>query len=408
MMGQSYHKKVKAAAARLKKVKVVFPGYLDAAAKRAYLRVPNLFVSPSVHESYGLNVVEAMHAGLPVLASDHYGVRDTLPAEAGRLVHYPSPKKAPPLLAAALIEMIRGRARLEAMGKAARAAAEAMPFSAAAEAVRLARASEVVILCVGNNPIGVPDGEWKRVSVLSEGREAVDRKSIKLEQEELIQQVYAANPKTVVVLISSFPYAINWTQRQVPAILHLTHNSEEEGNALAAVLFGDFDPAGRLVQTWPKSIDQLPPMMDYNIRDGRTYMYFKGTPLYPFGYGLSYTTFKYSNLKTTSPILAKDGILTASVEVSNTGLRMGEEVVQLYVRHVQSKLEHPAEELRGFQRLQLKPGENKTVEIHLPARSLAHWDTDKHNFVVEPGELELRVGASSADIRLKQMISIVN
>jgi glycosyltransferase involved in cell wall biosynthesis len=138
MMGKSYHKKVKAAAARLKKVKVVFPGYLDAAAKRAYLRLPNLFVSPSVHESYGLNVVEAMHAGLPVLASDHYGVRDTLPAEAGRLVHYPSPKKAPPLLAAALIEMIRGRARLEAMGKAARAAAEAMPFSAAAEAVRLA------------------------------------------------------------------------------------------------------------------------------------------------------------------------------------------------------------------------------------------------------------------------------
>ena len=138
MMGQSYHKKVKAAAARLKKVKVVFPGYLDAAAKRAYLRLPNLFVSPSVHESYGLNVVEAMHAGLPVLASDHYGVRDTLPAEAGRLVHYPTPKKAPPLLAAALLELIRGRARLEAMGKAARAAAEAMPFSAAAEAVRLA------------------------------------------------------------------------------------------------------------------------------------------------------------------------------------------------------------------------------------------------------------------------------
>ena len=138
MMGQSYHKKVKAAAARLKQVKVYFPGYLDAAAKRAYLRLPQLFVSPSVHESYGLNVVEAMHAGLPVLASDHYGVRDTLPAEAGRLVHYPTPKKAPPLLADALLELIRGRARLEAMGKAARAAAEAMPFSAAAEAVRLA------------------------------------------------------------------------------------------------------------------------------------------------------------------------------------------------------------------------------------------------------------------------------
>jgi glycosyltransferase involved in cell wall biosynthesis len=119
-------------------VKVVFPGYLDAAGKRVYLSLANLFVSPSVHESYGLNVVEAMHAGLPVLASDHYGVRDTLPPEAGRLVHYPSPKKAPALLAAALMDMIPDRERLKKMGAAAREAAGAMPFSAAAEAVRLA------------------------------------------------------------------------------------------------------------------------------------------------------------------------------------------------------------------------------------------------------------------------------
>jgi glycosyltransferase involved in cell wall biosynthesis len=138
MMGQAYHRQVKQAAARLKQVKVVFPGYLDAAAKRAYFRLPQLFVSPSIHESYGLNVVEAMHAGLPVLASDHYGVRDTLPPEAGLLVHYPSPKKAPPLLAEGLLRLMSDRARLAEMGKAARAAVEAMPFSAAAAAVRLA------------------------------------------------------------------------------------------------------------------------------------------------------------------------------------------------------------------------------------------------------------------------------
>jgi glycosyltransferase involved in cell wall biosynthesis len=138
MMGESYMKKVKAAAAKLKIVKVTFPGYLDAAGKRTYLRLPNLFVSPSIHESYGLNVVEAMHAGLPILASDHYGVRDMLPPEGGRLVHYPSPKKAPALLAAALLDMMSDRAGLEKMGKAARAAAEAMPFSAAAQAVLLA------------------------------------------------------------------------------------------------------------------------------------------------------------------------------------------------------------------------------------------------------------------------------
>jgi len=138
MMGQAYHKKVRQAAARLKQVKVVFPGYLDASSKRVYLQLPNLFVSPSVHESYGLNVVEAMHAGLPILASDHYGVRDVLPADAGRLVHYPTPKKAPPLLAEALLALMADVEGLKKMGKAAREAAEAMPFSAAADAVRAA------------------------------------------------------------------------------------------------------------------------------------------------------------------------------------------------------------------------------------------------------------------------------
>lgn len=138
MMGQAYGRKVRAAAAKLRQVKVVFPGYLDAAAKRAYFRLGDLFISPSIHESYGLNVVEAMHAGLPVLASDHYGVRDTLPPDAGRLVHYPTPKKAPPLLAAALMDMLSDRGKLKKMGETARAAAAAMPFSAAADAVGLA------------------------------------------------------------------------------------------------------------------------------------------------------------------------------------------------------------------------------------------------------------------------------
>jgi len=275
-----------------------------------------------------------------------------------------------------------------------------------AETVRLAKLSDVVILCVGNNPIGVPDGAWGKVSEPSEGREAVDRKTIALEQEGLIKRVYAANPKTVVVLISSFPYAINWTQVHVPAIVHLTQCSEELGNALADVLFGDYNPAGRLVETWLKSDKQLPPMMDYDIRDGRTYMYFKGEPLYPFGFGLSYTTFKYSDLKTSSPTLAKDGEINVSVDVQNTGTRAGEEVVQLYVRHEKSALEHPAQELRGFKRIALAPGETKTVDMRLPAASLAYWDTAAHAFVVEAGKLELRVGASSADERLKTTIEV--
>ena len=274
------------------------------------------------------------------------------------------------------------------------------------EAVKLAKAADVVVLCVGNNPIGVPDGAWEKVSVPSEGREAVDRKSITLEQEELIRQVYQANSKTIVVLISSFPYAINWTQDHVPAILHLTHNSQELGNALADVLFGDYNPAGRLVQTWPKSLDQLPPMMDYDIRHGRTYLYFTGKPLYPFGYGLSYTTFQYSNLRTSASQLAPEGSLTVSVDVKNSGDQPGEEVVQLYVRHPESKAQRPLKELRGFRRVALRPGETRTVEIPLPAKSLRYWDMNRHAFVLESGKVELLAGSSSADIRLKKTITV--
>src|SRR5689334_6527854 len=179
-------------------------------------------------------------------------------------------------------------------------------------AVKAARDSDVAVVCVGNHPNGGFDTVWAKVSVPSEGREAVDRQSITLEQEELIKQVFAANPKTIVVLVSSFPYAINWTQEHVPAILHLALNSQEEGNALAGVLFGNYNPAGRLVQTWPKSLAQLPPMMDYDLRHGRTYMYFRDTPLYPFGYGLSYTSFEYRNLKTSSSATPADGAIHVS------------------------------------------------------------------------------------------------
>ncbi len=275
-------------------------------------------------------------------------------------------------------------------------------------AVRQAAAAEVAIVIVGNHPDGGYGAAWGHVDLPSYGREAVDRQSLTLEEEDLIKQVSQVNPRTVVVLISSFPYAINWTQAHVPAILHMTHNSQELGNALADVLFGDYNPAGRLVQTWPKSLDQLPPMMDYNIRDGRTYMYFKGQPLYPFGYGLSYTQFKYSHLKTSAPALAGNGSITVTVDVKNTGRVAGDEVVQLYVRQADSVLEPRLEALRGFQRITLQPGETKTVDLILPASSLAVWDTARHAAVVEPGKLELRVGASSADIRLKKTVEIVN
>ncbi|MCJ7449945.1 MAG: glycoside hydrolase family 3 C-terminal domain-containing protein [Bacteroidales bacterium] len=274
-----------------------------------------------------------------------------------------------------------------------------------AAAVNLAKSSDVAIVCVGNNPN--LDNGWKKISSPSEGREDLDRKTITLdEQEELIKQVFAANPKTIVDLKSSFPYAINWTQENVPAIVHMAHSSQEEGTALADVLFGDYNPGGRLVQTWPKSLDQLPEMLDYDIRNGRTYMYFKSEPLYPFGLGLSYTTFVWSNLKTSVESLARDGSITVNVDVQNTGKRAGDEVVQLYVKHLNSKVSRPVQELKGFQRVHLKAGETRTVAIALPAQRLAYWDISKNNWQVERDSIEIRLGASSADIRLQHTLGV--
>jgi beta-glucosidase len=273
-------------------------------------------------------------------------------------------------------------------------------------AVKIAKSADVAIVCVGNHPT-CDDSPWGECLTPSDGREAADRNAIKLEQEELIYEVYNANPNTIVVLISSFPFAINWTQANVPAIVHMTHCSEESGNALADVLFGDYNPGGRLVQTWPKALDQLPPMMDYNIRDGRTYMYFKGEPLYPFGYGLSYTTFNYSGLKISSHELKKDGEVTISVDVKNTGNREGDEVVQLYVKHLNSKVERPLKEIKGFKRITLPPGENKTVQFPLKSGALAYWDVKKHSFVVEEDKVQIMIGASSEDIKLQNTIEVV-
>jgi beta-glucosidase len=274
-------------------------------------------------------------------------------------------------------------------------------------AVKLARSSDVAIVCVGNHPNGGNDAVWGKVSTPSEGREAVDRQSLTLEQEELIKQVYQANPKTIVVLISSFPYAINWTQDNVPAILHLALNSQEEGNALADVLFGDYNPAGRLVQTWPRSLEQLPPMMDYDIRHGRTYMYFKGQPLYPFGFGLSYTSFAYSNLRTSASSLPASGSILVKFDLKNTGNRAGEEVVQLYVKLLTSSVPRPLKELKAFKRLALQPGETRTVTLELKGEQLAYWDVSSHRFVVENGVSEIVVGSSSADVKLKKQVTVV-
>jgi beta-glucosidase len=285
-------------------------------------------------------------------------------------------------------------------------------------ALKAAAESDVAVVVIGNDPTcGDEEHQWYSTpaegggitlpcTVPSDGREGRDRETMDLAQEQIVKQVFIKNPKTVVMLISSFPFTINWSEANVPAILTMTHASQDEGTALARVLFGDYDPGGHLVRTWPKSADQLPPRMDYNIRDGYTYMYFKGEPLYPFGFGLSYTTFKFANLRPSSPHLAKDGSVTVSVDVTNTGSRAGDQVVQLYVEHLRSAVTRPSEELEGFQRVSLDPGQTKTVSMELPASRLAYWDQQAQAFRVEHESVSLMVGDSSADIALKTTIDV--
>jgi beta-glucosidase len=268
-------------------------------------------------------------------------------------------------------------------------------------AVELARGRDVAVVCVGNHPEG--NAGWEVVTSPSEGKEAVDRKEITLPpgQEEFVRRVQEANPRTVVVLVTSFPVALPWAAEHASAILHVTHASQELGNGLADVLFGDVSPGGRLAQTWPRSLAQLPPMTDYDIRRGRTYMYFEGEPQYPFGHGLGYTTFSHSNLRASGDTVRSTGTLEASVDVTNTGARAGDEVVQLYVRYPGSQVARPRKQLLGFRRVTIPAGQTRTVTLPLAASDLAYWDVERRSWTVEPGSVELMVGSSSADTELR-------
>jgi beta-glucosidase len=272
-------------------------------------------------------------------------------------------------------------------------------------AVIAAKQCDVAIVCVGNHPLSYGLG-WGQNQVPSDGREEIDRQAITLEQEDLVKLVMKANPNTVLVVVSSFPYAINWSKEYVPAILHVSQSSQELGNAVSDVVFGAVCPAGRLVQTWITSIDQLPPILDYNIRNGRTYMYNKYPPLFPFGHGLSYTTFKYSGLKLSKKYLSDGEILNITFDIQNTGNYDSDEVPQLYVSLMDSQIDRPLKALKGFSRVFIKKGETKHVTIDLKADDLKYWDTNKGNWALESGKVLLEIGRSSENILLKGLLNI--
>ncbi|HEX6197721.1 MAG TPA: glycoside hydrolase family 3 C-terminal domain-containing protein [Jiangellaceae bacterium] len=231
------------------------------------------------------------------------------------------------------------------------------------------------------------------------GRENHDRETMALgeSQQELIEAVSAANPNTVVVLETSYPVTMD---AEADTLLWTTHAGSETGNALADVVFGDVNPAGRLTQTWYTGTDDLPSILDYDIiKTGMTYMYYEGTPLYPFGHGLSYSRFEYSNLRTDGTSVGGDGLVRVSVDVTNFGDLAGDEVVQLYTHQRTSRDEVPDKELAAFERVALEPGETETVKFRLRASDLAHWDVTRDTWVVERSTYDVLVGSSSNDIR---------
>jgi beta-glucosidase len=272
-------------------------------------------------------------------------------------------------------------------------------------AIIAAKECDVAIVCIGNHPLSYGLG-WGQNHVASDGREDVDRQSITIEQEDLVKLVLAANPKTILVMVSSFPYAINWSKEHVPSILHISQSSQEMGNAIADIIFGKTGPSGRLVQTWITSIDQLPPILDYNIRNGRTYMYKKYNPLFPFGYGLTYTSFKYSGLTADKNSLGNSEIVNLSFNLQNTGNYDSDEVTQLYVSFPDSKVERPTIALKGFTRAFVAKGGTVKVSIPLKASDLTYWDAGKQAFVLEMGKVKYFIGSSSEDSRLKGEIMV--
>lgn len=256
------------------------------------------------------------------------------------------------------------------------------------EAISKAKQADAVIMFLGLSPLV----EGEEMEVPFEGFLGGDRTDIVLPkaQEQLLEEVNALGKPVVLVLLNGSAVAVNWANDHVPAILDAWYPGEEGGTAIADALFGDYNPGGRLPVTFYKSVDQLPPFTDYRMQ-GRTYRYFKGAPLYPFGFGLSYTNFKYDKLRLSTRAVSAGQSLQITAEVANAGDRAGDEVVQLYVTHLAASVPVPIRSLAGIQRVFLKPGEKRSVIFTLAPEQMSVID-DKGQRIIEPGEFVISVG----------------
>ena len=256
------------------------------------------------------------------------------------------------------------------------------------EATAAAKKADVVVAVLGINK--------------NFDQEGGDREDIKLstDQEIFIQEIFKVNPKTVVVLEAGNSMSIDWINKNIPAIVNAWYPGEQGGNAVADVLFGDYNPAGRLPITYYNHVGELPAMNDYDVSKGRTYQYFQGKPLFAFGYGLSYSSFLYSNLD----VLQNDSTLRVRFTIKNTGKVDGDEVAQVYIKLPKRIILLPVKELKGFNRLSFNFGEQRIVSIEIDKSRLRYWDEASASFVHPKGEYEVMVGASSDDIRLTKKV----
>jgi beta-glucosidase len=259
-----------------------------------------------------------------------------------------------------------------------------------ADAVKAAREADAVVFFAGVDALSADEEKDFPSLSLSEN------------QSKLFDAVLKANPKTVLVLQTGNPLVLTPRERSAPAILQAWYAGQDTGTALAETLFGDVNPSGKLPSTFYASLADLPPMEDYDVRKGRTYMYLAKEPAFPFGHGLSYTKFQYQDLALSSASVRTGETLRIEFDVANTGTRSGADVAQIYVRPPRG----PKQVLRAFRRVTLDAGKKAHVAIDFAIAELAHYDAGAKRDVVEPGRYELLVGASSADIRLRASFEV--
>jgi beta-glucosidase len=272
------------------------------------------------------------------------------------------------------------------------------------QAIKSAEAADVVIYVGGISP----QLEGEEMPVHYDGFEGGDRTRIELPavQEKLLKMLQATTKPVVFVNCSGSAMAIPWEATNLPAILQAWYPGEQGGRAVAEVLFGDVNPAGRLPVTFYRSTADLPPFEDYSMNN-RTYRYFNGQPLFAFGHGLSYTKFDYSNPGIDEPFYSPNGTIKVSFTMKNSGARAGDEVAQVYFRHVKSARPQPKLALCGFVRVHLEPRQRVNVAVNVPVERFRYWDTVKKQYAVEPGDYELMIGAASDDLRLRAPFKVV-